>query len=186
MIPCFVGGKGMYASETTWEFKTAVIEVLETSGLGYDVRFQYYRDKFPKKDVKELARLVCDPIEYYDPDWPLYWASKKDEGREKEEVLTEFMLQLDGRLRRRARAAIFGYDEAGFGTGVNTMRFIHEGKPVLGLYNPAIRKRDVNVSNILQLKIDYPFVVTLRQYTNPDELKALVIEWLGTLSRQAD
>lgn len=70
MIPCFVGGKGMYASETTWEFKTAVIEVLDTSGLGYDVRFQYYRDKFPKKDVKELARLVCDPIEYYDPDWP--------------------------------------------------------------------------------------------------------------------
>lgn len=182
MIPCFVGGKGMYASEATWEFKTAVMEFLLDSGLGIDVRFRYYQEKFPSKSAADLARLVCDPLEYFDPDWPIYWANKKDEGRSKEGVLTEFMLQLDARFRRSARVAIFGYDEAGFGTGVNTMRFVHEGKPVLGLYNPSIRKRDVNMSNILQLKLDYPFVVSIEQYSTPEELKAIITDWLASLA----
>ena len=47
MIPCYVSGKGMHATTTTWTFKTLVIEALESSGLGYDTRFRYYRKQFP-------------------------------------------------------------------------------------------------------------------------------------------
>lgn len=177
-IPCYVTGKGMYASDPTWQFKTAVIELLERTGLGFDTRFRYYQEKFPDRQQSDLARLVCDPVEYYDPDWPLYWASKKGEGREKERVVTEFMLELDARFQRQAKVAIFCFDEAGFGSGVNVMRFIQSGKPILGLYNPAIRKRDVNFSNVLQLQIEFPFLFTLQQYDTIDALCSHIQTWL--------
>jgi len=178
MIPCYISGKGMYASETTWDFKTAVIEMLESSGLGYDTRFRYYREKFPEKNSADLARLVCDPVEYYDPDWPVYWANKKDEGKDQETVLTEFMLRLDNMFRRNAKVAIFCFDEAGFGSGINTMRFIYEKKPILGFYNPDLRKRDVNLSNIVQLEVEYPKLVTLVQYEHLDHIREALNSWL--------
>jgi hypothetical protein len=108
----------------------------------------------------------------------LYWASKKGEGRDKEWIATEFMLELDARFQRQARVAIFCFDEAGFGSGVNVMRFIQSGKPILGLYNPAMRKRDVNMSNVLQLQIEFPFLFTLRQYDTVDILCNHIQTWL--------
>jgi len=34
VIPCYVSGAGMFATDTTRDFKTLVIEWLEASGLG--------------------------------------------------------------------------------------------------------------------------------------------------------
>ena len=55
-IPCYVSGKGMHATATTWAFKTLVIEALESSGLGYDTRYRYYRNQFP--DLERAARFL--------------------------------------------------------------------------------------------------------------------------------
>jgi hypothetical protein len=181
MLACYVSGKGMYASKATWEFKTRVIKFLETSGLGYDTRFRYYQREFPDLGLDELARLICDPIEYYDKGWPSYWANKKTEA-DKDTVLTEYMLQLDNRFRREARVNIVCFDEAGLGTGINAMRFIHEGKPVLGFYNPAIKKTGVNINNIIQLKIEYPELVTIEQYHETDDINRYLQQHLPGLT----
>ncbi len=183
MIPSYISGKGMHATEATWDFKTTIIELLESQGLGYDTRFRYYQNEFPDMARVDLARMICDPIESYDRDWPSYWSNKK-EGRDKEEVLTEYMLRLDDRFRREAQVAIVCFDEAGLGTGINVMRFIGESKPILGLYNPAIKKVGVNINNILQLKIDYPDLVTIKQYHNVEELCSVVAEWLETFEQR--
>ena len=177
-IPSYITGKGMYATQSTWDFKTTLIELLERTGLGFDTRFRYYQDKFPGRDGADLARLVCDPVEYFDPDWPLYWASKKDEGRDREQVATEFMFELDSRFQRQAKVAIFCFDEAGFGTGINVMRFAQSGKPMLGFYNAGFRKRDVNLSNVLQLQLEFPHLLTLLQYSSIDQLSAAAEAWL--------
>ena len=63
MKPCYVTGKGMHASTPTWNFKTAIIEMLETTGLGYDTRYRYYHGQFPDMDRASLARMICDPME---------------------------------------------------------------------------------------------------------------------------
>ena len=120
MIPCYVSGKGMYATVTTWAFKTAVIEALESSLLGYDTRYRYYRTQFPDMDALELARLICDPIEYYDKDWPAYRAG---DGMRLPlvEAATRFMLERDHLFRTEAQAAIYCFDEAGFGSGINVI-----------------------------------------------------------------
>jgi hypothetical protein len=177
MIPCYVSGKGMYATATTWEFKSAVIEWLAASQLGYDTRFRYYQQEFPEMPIAHLARLICDPIEFYDRGWPVYWANKKD-GRDKDEVLTEYMWQLDEGFQREAKVSIVCYDEAGLGTGINTMRFLHKGKPILGFYNPAVRRYGVNINNILQLKLEFPRLVTLQQYESFEDIQRGVQQWL--------
>lgn len=184
MIPCYISGKGMHATQTTWEFKETVIEFLETSGLGYDTRFHYYRNEFPDMDVKRLARLICDPIEYYDRGWAVYWANKKD-GRERDDVLTEYMWQLDEKFQAEAHVAIVCFDEAGLGTGINAMRFLVRRKPILGFYNVAARRFGVNVNNILQLKLEFPDLVTLKQYQAQDDVRAAVAEWLTEQNRKA-
>ena len=46
-IPCYVSGKGMYATERTRQFKVTVIEQLEATGIGYDTRYRYYQRQFP-------------------------------------------------------------------------------------------------------------------------------------------
>jgi hypothetical protein len=181
MIPCYVSGKGMHATTTTWTFKTLVIEALESSGLGYDTRYRYYQAQFPDLERGALARQICDPIEYYDKDWPEYMAAPKD-GQDEVTAATEFMLERDARFRAEARVAIFCFDEAGFGSGVNTMRFLHAGKRVLGFYSTELLSGTLNLSNILQLGIEYPRQFTLQRYQRPEEIGAAVLEWLRTLA----
>ena len=68
----------MHATESTWEFKTTVIATLEETKLGYDTRFAYYRKQFPDMQTEQLARMICDPMEYYDLDWDEYRGQNGD------------------------------------------------------------------------------------------------------------
>ncbi len=176
-IPCYVSGKGMHATQTTWAFKTLIIATLETTGLGYDTRYRYYRPRFPDMPGEELARLICDPIEYYDGDWPGYLASR-GAGADETLAATEFMLTRDRLFRAEARAAIYCYDEAGFGSGVNSLRFLQEGKPILGFHSETQRSGTLNPSNILQLALEYPGLCTLQRYRGPDDIAPALIAWL--------
>jgi hypothetical protein len=169
LLPCYVSGKGMFATQQTWQFKTTVIKFLETSGLGYDTRFRYYQHQFPEMNPDKLARLVCDPIEYYDKDWTDF-LQQHEPSQDKWLLATEFMLQRDNEFQGQAQLAIYCYDEAGFGSGVNTMRFITAGKPVLGFYNPAAFENK-NLSNILQLEILFPEQVTLCRYHTIEDIR---------------
>ncbi|MDX9740515.1 MAG: hypothetical protein RBT81_04970 [Gammaproteobacteria bacterium] len=177
-IPCYVSGKGMHATSTTWDFKTLVIQAMESSGLGYDTRYRYYQPRFPHLSGEGLARLICDPIEYYDADWPKWrqeHATEADETR----LVTRFMLERDNRFRDEAQVAIYCYDEAGFGSGVNTMRFLAAGKRVLGFHHEGSPgSGPLNLSNVMQLEIDYPDLVTLNSYRDARDIPAMVIAWL--------
>lgn len=177
MTPCYVSGKGMHATSTTWTFKTLVIEALESSGLGYDTRYRYYRRQFPDMPAAELARLICDPIEYYDLDWPK-WRAARGDGVDETLAATEFMLERDHGFRDEAVVAIYCYDEAGFGSGVNSMRFLTAGKPILGFHDSARATAKLNFSNVLQLGIDYPRLFTLVPYRDPGEIPERVCAWL--------
>jgi hypothetical protein len=176
-VPCYVSGKGMHATQTTWTFKTLVIAALEAGGLGYDTRYRYYRGRFPGMGADELARLVCDPIEYYDEDWPGYLAARGD-GADETLAATEFMLEKDRLFRAEARVAVYCYDEAGFGSGVNSLRFLQEGKPILGFYGADRRDGTLNPSNILQLALEYPELCTLHRYRQPAEIAPALTAWL--------
>jgi hypothetical protein len=176
-VPCYVSGKGMHATTTTWTFKTLVIDTLESSGLGYDTRYRYYRRQFPDMPPGNLARLICDPIEYYDRDWPA-WRAARGEGVDELRAVTEFMLERDHRFRDEAKVAIYCYDEAGFGSGINTMRFLGAGKPVLGFCNRDNIAGSLNFSNVLQLEIDYPRLFTLLPYRSAGEIPAQLRGWL--------
>jgi hypothetical protein len=179
-IPCYVSGKGMHATDRTKQFKIEVIQILETTGLGFDTRYRYYRQQFPGMALPELARMVCDPIEQYDRDWPDYLAAH-GAGRDEDDVITAFVMARDALCRREAQAAIYCYDEAGFGSGLNTMRFILESKPLLGFYNPAIKAMGVNVHNVLQLQLAYPDLVTLAPYHALAEVRPALVGWLQEL-----
>jgi hypothetical protein len=185
MTPCYVSGKGMHATATTWTFKTLVIEALESAGLGYDTRYRYYLKQFPTLERAALARLICDPIEYYDRDWPGYLAARRDR-LDEVTAATEFMLERDERFRAEAKVAIYCYDEAGFGSGVNTMRFLHAGKPVLGFYSAERMTGTLNLSNVLQLAIEYPRQFTLHRYHQPAEVAAVMLQWLRDRSKGTD
>lgn len=180
----------MHATGTTRNFKVAVIRTLESSGLGYDTRYRFYRRQFPAMDPEKLARRVCDPIELYDKDWEGYLA-RRGAGRDVEVVLAEFVLERDALFRREerdalfrreARAAIYCYDEAGFGSGVNSMRFIRDGKPILGFYNPDSKKSGANPTNVFQLWLERPDLVTLVRYRSIDEVPPRVDAWLRGLA----
>jgi len=180
MIACYVSGKGMYASEATWNFKVAVIELLESEGLGYDTRYRYYRAQFPELSLHALARKVCDPIEYYDRDWPAWRAAHVGEGDE-DSLVTRFFLERDTRFRAEAEAAIYCFDEAGFGSGVNIMRFLERRKAVLGFYHRELGSRRVNTGNILQLAQEHGDLVSLRPYAQLEEIPAEVRRWVTGL-----
>jgi len=173
MIPCYVSGKGMHASDATWHFKTTVMALLQSSGL-----------EFPAMPDDEFSRMVCDPIEYYDKDWPDWQIAHKNSFENEDLLITAFFLERDRAFQAEAQVAIFGFDEAGFGSGVNAMRFIHAGKPVLGFYNPKRCYERYNIHNVMQLALDYPEVVTLRCYRDVEEIGAYVVEWLGKRSGQ--
>ncbi len=180
MIPCYVGGRGMFATATTWGFKVAVIGLLEESGLGYDTRYRYYRRQFPEMNPTQLARLVCDPIENYDRDWPR-WRAAQTAASDEQDLITAFFLERDARFRAEAQAAIFCLDEVGFGSGVNVMRFIQAVKPILGFYRRSTQSSAVNVGNFLQLQLEYPGLVTLREYQSSNDMLGEVRDWLTAL-----
>jgi hypothetical protein len=176
-IPCYVSGKGMYATDRTRQFKATVIEQLEATGIGYDTRYRYYQRQFPTMAPSALAQMICDPIEYYDLDWQAYQAANRA-GCNVDHVLTAFMLERDARFRQDAQVAIYCYDEAGFGSGLNTMRFLQAEKPILGFYHAEIKQQGVNLNNILQLAIDFPALVTLVGYQNLDDIGSTLLTWL--------
>lgn len=178
MIPCYVSGKGMHATASTWNFKTSVMAVLESTGLGYDTRYHYYRNQFPAMPADEFARMVCDPIEYYDKDWPAWRTIHHQKFRDEDELVTAFFLERDRDFQQQAQVAIYGFDEAGFGSGVNVMRFITASKPVLGFYNPGVQHERVNIHNVIQLEMEYPKLVTLCRYRHVDEIAERVTAWL--------
>ena len=99
-------------------------------------------------------------------------------------LLTEFMLAKDDGFRSEAKVALYCYDEAGFGSGVNTMRFLYENKPILGFYNPDVMQHR-NINNIQQLQIHFPEMVTLVEYSTIDFVISYSEQWLTALSRQA-
>lgn len=181
-IPCYVSGKGMHATDATWTFKTLVIAALAASGLGYDTRYRYYQARFPDMAPEALARLVCDPIEYYDAEWPAY---RQSHGGDETRAATEFMLERDKLFRAEARVAVYCYDEAGFGSGVNSMRFLEAGKPILGFYHERRRAPTLNLSNVLQLELEYPRLFTLRGYRDPRDIPPQLTAWLSALGPQA-
>lgn len=177
-IPCYVSGKGMYATDATWAFKIEVMELLQSSGLGFDTRAQYYRKQFPEMAIKEFLRMVCDPVEYYDKDWPSWQLENRSRFDNEDELVTAFFLERDLGFQAEAAVAIVCFDEAGFGSGVNVMRFIHAGKPVLGFYNPDYHRAGHNIHNVIQLAMNYPDLVTLHRYRDVDEITAHVVAWL--------
>jgi hypothetical protein len=168
----------MFASDATRDFKMLVIGWLEATGLGYDTRYGYYRAQFPQLDPARLVRLVCDPIERYDLEWPAYQARN---GLPESEALARFVAERDKRFRGEARVAIYCFDEAGIGSGISAMRFIHEGKPLFGFYAAQEERRRVNLTNVLQLAVDFPGQVKLAAYSSPEHITARLAEWLREL-----
>jgi hypothetical protein len=165
----------MFATDVTRDFKELVIGWLETSGVGYDTRYRYYRAQLPQFDPARLLRLVCDPIERYDRDWPAYQASS---GLPESEALASFVAERDNRFRGEARIAIYCFDEAGIGSGINAMRFVHEGKRLFGFYAAQEQRRRVNITNVLQLAVDFPGQVKLAAYDSGAHITARLAEWL--------
>ncbi len=92
------------------------------------------------------------------------------------------MLARDERFRSEARVAVHGFDEASFGSGVNVMRFLTAGKPLLGFYDPERKSNTLNLSNILQLRLEFPELVTLVRYRDPEEIPERGIRWLDQIS----
>jgi len=177
MIACYVSGKGMYASETTWNFKTRVIAWLAQHRLGYDTRHAYYRPQFADMEEGAFARMICDPVEYYDKDWPAFRDANLARADEWQ-LATEFMLARDLGFQAEAQCAIVCFDEAGMGTGVNSMRFLAQNKPILGFYHRELETRQRNISNFLQLQITHPQLVTLRAYEDVEQIEQPLIQWL--------
>jgi len=181
MIPCYVSGKGKNATDRTRNFKRTVIKTLQQTGLGYDTKFRFYQTQFPDLALDRLADRVCDPFEYYDREWKSYLEEAKNKESE-DKILARFISKRDALFRSQAAVAIYCYDEAGLGSGINSMRFIHEGKRVLGFYNPEVGKLGINLTNIIQLETDYPQLVTLVSYTELEEVAKTVEFWLHGLN----
>jgi len=169
----------MHAGDATRGFKTLVIGWLEATGAGFDTRYRYYRERFPELATDVLARRICDPIERYDPDWPSYRAAWGDGGVSEEQALAHFVAERDERFRSAAAAAIYCFDEAGFGSGTNVMRFIQAGKPVFGFFaaDPALRR--INLTNVLQLEAAFPAQVRVAAYRHAGDVTARLAQWLG-------
>ena len=181
MIPCYVGGKGKAARASTKDFKVAVFEFMESTGLGYDTRYRHYRQQYPDMRREQFARMVCDPIEGYDREWPDYRARHRGSLSE-DALLAAFVLAKDQGFRDEAQAAIVCYNEAGLGTGINSMRLLADGKPILGFFLRDPIQRPVNVQNILQLELLYPTLVTLMPYDNLHEVAESLRQWLMGLA----
>jgi hypothetical protein len=183
MIPCYVGGKGKSAGVSTKDFKVTVFELLESTGLGYDTRYRYYRRQYPHMSREQFARMVCDPIEGYDKEWPDY-RTRHGGSMSEDALLTAFVLDKDKSFRDEARAAIFCYNEAGLGTGINSMQVLANGKPLIGFFLRDPIRGPINMQNILQLELLYPSLVTLVGYDDLNEAAHSLTRWLTALGRQ--
>jgi hypothetical protein len=183
MIPLYVGGKGKSAHTSTKDFKVAVFELLVSTGLGYDTRYRYYRQRYPDMSRERFARMVCDPIEGYDKEWPDYRARRSGSMSE-DSLLAAFVLAKDKAFRVEAWAAIICFTEAGLGTGINSMRLLADGKPLMGFYLRDPTRGPVTVQNILQLELLYPSLVTLVPYDDLNEVARSLTRWLTELSRR--
>jgi len=64
------------------------------------------------------------------------------------------------------------------------MRFIQAGKPVLGFYAADGAKRRVNLTNVLQLGVEFPDRVRLAAYRTPEEITGQLAEWLPALDQR--
>ena len=180
MIPCYVGGRGKSARASTKDFKVAVFELLESTGLGYDTRYRYYRRQYPDVSREDFAWMVCDPIEAYDKDWPDY-RDRRSGSMSEEALLTAFVLEKDQAFRDEARVAIICYDEAGLGTGINSMQLLAAGKPLIGFFLRDPTWGPVNLQNVLQLELLYPSLVTLVPYNDLKEVAQRLKLWLSNL-----
>src|SRR3569623_514933 len=96
-------------------------------------------------------------------------------------LVTRFFLVRFTRFRAEAEAAIYCFDEAGFGSGVNVMRFLERRKPVLGFYHHELGSRHINTNNILQLAQEHCDLVSLRPYAQLEEIPADVRRWVTGL-----
>ncbi|RMH18780.1 MAG: hypothetical protein D6698_06530 [Gammaproteobacteria bacterium] len=180
-VPVYVAGKGMFATLATTSFKTGVMHILEKSGLGYDTRMAYYAKQYPELTFERLSRMICDPIEYYDRDWPEY--QKQHAGTANPDMLAvDFFLPRDQQFRERAVGGIIGFHEAGLGTGINCMRFLLGGKPILG-FLPLEDNLAVNRDNIFQLVREYPELFTLIRET--DCIETAIADWIVSLQSKA-
>jgi len=90
----------------------------------------------------------------------------------------------DDKFRREARVAIYCLDEAGVGSGINMMRFLHEGKPVLGFYAAEPTRRRINLTNVLQLEVQFPARVRLAAYGAPADVTTRLAGWLSALEKE--
>jgi hypothetical protein len=61
------------------------------------------------------------------------------------------------------------------------MRFIQEGKPVLGFYAAEATRRRVNLTNVLQLEMEFPHQVKLAPYSVSEHITAQLAQWLPAL-----
>lgn len=60
-----------------------------------------------------------------------------------------------------------------------TMRFIQAGKRVMGFYAADPSRRRVNLTNVVQLEVEFPGQVLLAAYGAPDDITARLTEWLS-------
>lgn len=180
-VPLYVAGKGMFATRATTSFKTGIMHILEKSGLGYDTRMAYYAMQYPDLTFERLSRMICDPIEYYDKEWPDY-QKRHAKAANPDMLVVDFFLPRDQRFREQAKGAIIGFHEAGLGTGINCMRFLLDGKPILG-FLPQNDNSAVNRDNIFQLVREYPEQFTLIQ--EPDCLETVIRNWIESLQTKA-
>jgi hypothetical protein len=157
-----------------------VFELLESTGLGYDTRYRNYRRQYPDMSREQFARMVCDPIEAYDKEWPDY-RERRSGSMSEDLLLTTFVLEKDQAFRDEARAAIICYNEAGLGTGINSMRLLADEKPLIGFFLRDPIRGPVNVQNILQLELLYPSLVTLVPYDDLNEVTQSLTQWLSNL-----
>lgn len=171
----------MFATATTWDFKMAVVGMLEETSLGYDTRYRYYRRQFPELTSENVAQMICDPIENYDRDWRQWRVAQRQEVDE-QTLITRFFLERDSQFRNEAQVAIICLDEAGFGSGVNVMRFIKAGKPVLGFYRDTTEINGVNIGNFIQLQIEYPQLIHIFAYQHIEDVLSEVRRWLIAFS----
>ncbi|MBM3487788.1 MAG: hypothetical protein FJX67_14340 [Alphaproteobacteria bacterium] len=177
MIPVYVGGKGMNATERTHTVKCAIFTALRAGGAAVDTRHRYYRAQYPDMAETAFDRMVCAPIERYDRDWPAFRDQAGD--ADPDQVTTRFFAALDRRFRDEAVGAIYAYDEAGFGSGVNSLRFLVAGKPVLGLLGATPNTGPANRHNVLQLALEFPALMTLAPYRELADIDRPVRAWLA-------
>ncbi len=145
--------------------------------VGFDTRYRYYQTQFPDMDGLELAQMICEPIEYYDKDWVTYRTTQIGDCDE-DAVLAKFVKERDEHFRREAQVAVYCYDEAGMGSGINTMRLLEVGKPILGFYHVDAQNCGMNVTNVLQLALEFPALFTVARYHSIEDIQRVLVAWL--------